>query len=46
VVSGEAMMFTSQLSWGLSMMTMGLSHPKAKNNKDLLLNLIHWLDEE
>ena len=44
VAFGEAMMFTSQLGWGLSFIKLGLSDPKAKNNQQLLLNIIHWLD--
>ncbi len=45
VFSGEAMMFTSQLRFGLSWMKLGISDPRARNNKKLILNIIHWLDE-
>jgi hypothetical protein len=45
VFAGEAMMFTSQLRFGLSWMKLGISDPRARNNKQLILNIIHWLDE-
>lgn len=41
VVFGEAAMFTSQRAGNQSF---GLSHPQAKGNAQLLLNIIHWLD--
>ena len=46
VAFGEAMMFTSQLGWGLSFIKFGLSDPKARHNQQLLLNIVHWLDPE
>ncbi len=46
VAFGEAMMFTSQLGWGLSSNKLGLSDPKTKYNQQLLLNIIHWLDDD
>ncbi len=46
VAFGEAMMFTSQLGWGLSWIKLGLSDPIARNNQQLLLNIIHWLDQD
>jgi uncharacterized protein (DUF2249 family) len=42
VVSGEAAMFTAQLSGRTN--KMGFNHPIAKNNSEFLLRLIHWLD--
>ena len=45
VAFGEAMMFTSQLGWGLSFIKLGLSSKEKKDNQQLLLNIIHWLDD-
>jgi hypothetical protein len=44
VIFGEAMMFTSQLGAGLSWIKLGISNPEAVDNQQLLLNIIHWLD--
>lgn len=44
VVFGEAAMFTGQLGAGLSWFPVGLNDPKAGNNYQLLLNIIHWMD--
>ena len=41
VVFGEAAMFTAQR---VGKRSFGLSHPQAKDNAQLLLNIIHWLD--
>ena len=41
VVFGEAAMFTAQR---VGKQSFGLSHPQAKDNALLLLNIIHWLD--
>ena len=43
VVFGEAAMFTAQLS-GPNKRKMGMSKKIAKENYQLLLNIIHWLD--
>ena len=37
---GEAAMFTAQLSSGNPM---GMNHPDASRNTQLLLNVVHWL---
>lgn len=44
VVFGEAAMFTAQLA-GPQRQKMGMNHPLASKNYQLLLNSIHWLDE-
>lgn len=44
VVSGEAAMFSAQLA-GPHKNRMGMNSPYAKENYQLLLNIIHWLDE-
>jgi len=43
VVAGEAAMFTAQLA-GPQMNRAGMNSPEAKENHQLLLNIIHWLD--
>lgn len=43
VVFGEAAMFTAQLQ-GPEKRKMGMNLPSAKQNPQLLLNIIHWLD--
>ena len=43
VVFGEAAMFTSQLA-GENRVRFGMSHELAKQNYQLLLNIVHWLD--
>lgn len=43
VVFGEAAMFTAQLA-GAQKMKVGMNHPAAPENYQLLLNIIHWLD--
>lgn len=43
VVAGEAAMFTAQLAGSLSV-KVGMNHPEAAQNHQLLLNIIHWLD--
>ncbi len=43
VVAGEAAMFTAQLA-GPQKFPVGLNSPEAKENYQLLLNIIHWLD--
>lgn len=43
VVMGEAAMFTAQLS-GPNRSPVGLNRPEARQNNQLLLNIIHWLD--
>lgn len=43
VVSGEAAMFTAQLA-GPEKRKMGMNSEDAKENFQLLLNIIHWLD--
>jgi hypothetical protein len=45
VVMGEAAMFTAQLA-GPNRSPVGMSRPEARQNNQLLLNLIHWLDEQ
>lgn len=47
VVFGEAGMFSAQLT-GISpnQNRMGFNNPRAKQNVQLLLNIIHWLDED
>jgi hypothetical protein len=42
-VGGEAAMFTAQLA-GPQMYRAGMNSPEAKENHQLLLNIIHWLD--
>lgn len=42
-VFGEAAMFTAQLA-GPSQMKVGMNTDEAKENHQLLLNIIHWLD--
>lgn len=43
VAFGEAAMFSAQLA-GPNKVPMGMNHPLAKQNYQLLLNIIHWLD--
>lgn len=43
VVFGEAAMFTAQVQ-GPDKVKMGMNLPSAKQNPQLLLNIIHWLD--
>ena len=43
VIFGEAAMFSAQLS-GPNRRKMGMNHPNASQNFQLLLNIIHWLD--
>jgi hypothetical protein len=43
VVFGEAAMFTAQVQ-GPQKRKMGMNLPTAKQNPQLLLNIIHWLD--
>ena len=43
VVGGEAAMFTAQLA-GPQMYRAGMNSPEAKENHQLLLNIMHWLD--
>ena len=43
VVAGEAAMFTAQLA-GPQKYRAGMNSPEAKENYQLLLNIIHWLD--
>lgn len=43
VVFGEAAMFTAQVQ-GPEKRKMGMNLPSAKENPQLLLNIIHWLD--
>ncbi|HLF45635.1 MAG TPA: hypothetical protein VI548_04385, partial [Chitinophagaceae bacterium] len=45
VIFGEAAMFSAQLS-GPQQNKMGMNHPDAKQNPQLLLNIIHWLDRK
>lgn len=42
-VSGEAAMFTAQLG-GPNRIPTGMNVPNAKENPELLLNVLHWLD--
>lgn len=44
VVMGEAAMFTAQLT-GSNRSPVGLNRPEARQNNQLLLNIIHWLDQ-
>ncbi|MFN0214124.1 MAG: hypothetical protein ACKVT2_07695 [Saprospiraceae bacterium] len=44
VVMGEAAMFTAQLT-GPNRVPVGLNRPEARQNAQLLLNIIHWLDK-
>lgn len=44
VVMGEAAMFSAQLT-GAIRTPVGLNRPEAKANNQLLLNIIHWLDQ-
>lgn len=44
IVSGEAAMFSAQLA-GSNRLAMGMNAPYAKNNPQLLLNVIRWLSE-
>jgi hypothetical protein len=44
VVFGEAAMFSGQLGAGLSWIKVGMNSSEAKNNYKLLLNIVHWLD--
>lgn len=43
-VSGEAAMFSAQLA-GPNQIKMGMNAPYASHNYQLLLNIIHWLDD-
>jgi hypothetical protein len=43
VIFGEAAMFTAQLQ-GPDKNPMGMNQPSARQNPQLLLNIIHWLD--
>ncbi|HYC86898.1 MAG TPA: hypothetical protein VEB86_16815, partial [Chryseosolibacter sp.] len=43
VIAAEAAMFSAQLA-GPDKARMGMNEPTAKNNAQLLLNIIHWLD--
>lgn len=43
VVMGEAAMMTAQLA-GPHPQKVGMNHPQATQNPQLLLNIIHWLD--
>ncbi|MBL7924832.1 MAG: hypothetical protein JNL88_11590 [Bacteroidia bacterium] len=45
VMMGEAAMFSAQLA-GASRNKMGMNHPSAKQNAQLLLNIVHWLDRK
>lgn len=45
VISGEAAMFSAQLA-GPNRNKVGLNQPEARQNGQLLLNIIHWLDQE
>jgi hypothetical protein len=42
---GEAAMFSAQLA-GKNKVKIGMNDPKAKHNSQLLLNIIHWLDDK
>jgi len=42
-VFGEAAMFTAQVQ-GAEQASFGLNSDKAKDNVQLLLNVMHWLD--
>ena len=43
VIFGEAAMFTAQLQ-GPEKIPMGMNRPSARQNPQLLLNIVHWLD--
>ena len=43
VFFGEAAMFSAQLA-GPQQFRMGMNHPEATQNYQLLLNIVHWLD--
>lgn len=45
VIFGEAAMFSAQLA-GTNKQPMGMNSPQAKQNPQLLLNIIHWLDRK
>lgn len=45
VVMGEAAMFSAQLA-GPQRNKTGMNHPRAKQNPQFLLNIIHWLDRK
>jgi uncharacterized protein (DUF2249 family) len=45
VVFGEAAMFSAQIA-GPQKRKMGMNHPEAPQNYQLLLNIIHWLDDQ
>jgi len=45
VVFGEAATFSAQLA-GEQKSKMGMNNPQAKQNPQLLLNIIHWLDRK
>lgn len=45
VVMGEAAMFSAQLA-GPDRTRIGMNHPAARQNPQLLLNMVHWLDEK
>jgi hypothetical protein len=42
-VFGEAAMFTAQLAGANQERQMGMNHPEASQNHQLLLNVMHWL---
>jgi hypothetical protein len=44
-VFSEAAAFTTQLVLGLSFLPMGMNAPHARQNHQLLLNIMHWLDK-
>ncbi len=44
VVMGEAAMFSAQLS-GPNRFPVGMNNPNARQNAQLLLNILHWLDD-
>jgi hypothetical protein len=39
---GEAAMFSAQIA-GPDRFPMGLNHPRARQNQQLVLNVLHWL---
>jgi len=45
VVFAEAAMFSAQFA-GPQMGKMGMNNPQAKQNPQLVLNIIHWLDRK
>ena len=45
VVMGEAAMFSAQLA-GPDEIKIGMNHPRAQQNAQFLLNIIHWLDRK